>query len=261
VAEGLALVEGAGAGAAPALPIGFPYLGILLWTLSLALSVLPFIGYGRTQRLQGFVRDPRLAALGWFFLLYGIATLVQSGGVVVLWHGEGLQPTPFHFNETFNGTVNGTAGERAFHVRFTNSTGEMVRDHFAVAARPAWPFWLHHGLVLAALGVVAYAYLRPAVTAAAGALAAVPFFTVSNAVIQSAEMLLALVPTVVSVLNWRRRRTKGSLQVAVGFGLLALAHLASVAVVFVRPPALVPLFDVLALAGIATLVFAVPRAP
>ena len=240
----------------PGTGFGFPYLGLLLWGLSLALAVLPFIGYGRTQRLQGFVRDPRLAALGWFFLLYGIAAIVQSGGAVVFFHGEAAgNATAF--------PVNGTPGpEFAVHAENGTGAGGFVRgDRFVVAARPAWPFWIHHGLVLAALGVVAYAYVRPAATPAAAALAAVPFFLVSNAVFQSAETLLALVPTVMSTVNWRQRRTAGSLQVAVGFGLLALAHLASMGVVFLRPPVLVPLFDVLALAGISTLVLAVPRGP
>ncbi|MFA5944742.1 MAG: hypothetical protein WC876_09775, partial [Candidatus Thermoplasmatota archaeon] len=160
----------------------------------------------------------------------------------------------------FNGTSDSAGSFQVFHGNGTG--GGLSGDRFIVEARLGWPFWLHHILVISALAIVAYAYVRPSsLESGAAALAAVPFFLVSNAVLQSAEALLALVPTVMSVINWRQRRTKGSLQVAVGFGLLAVAHLAFVGVLFLRPPVIIPFFDVLALAGIATLVFAVPRGP
>lgn len=254
---------------------------ILFLLLPLAMAILPFIGYGRTQRLQAFVRDPRLTALGWFFLLYGASAVVQSGGGFVVFYAGDPGPDDaftIPLNDTDgsrrdvhwgpgggevhvqrmdanatsgNGTMNGTAGQRVDHIRHALRAGPVF-----------WPFWLHHGLVIAALLVVAIAYIRPSSpTLGAAALAGVPFFVVGNAMLQTVEAVLALVPFVMALLNWRQRQTRGSLQVAIGFLLLALAHLAFVPLVLTRPPALVPLFDILALAGIATLVFAVPRGP
>ncbi len=255
----------------------------LLLLLPVALAILPFIGYGRTQRLQAFVRDPRLTALGWFFLLYGASAIVQSGGgFVVFYSGGPGGPDDGTLTLPFNATGDGDqafgvaygSGDRAFVVApgdgneaAGNGTGNWTEgpriDRQVFRAGPAlWPFWLHHALVIAALLVVAVAYVRPsAPTLQTGMLAAVPFFVVGNAMLQTVEAVLALVPFVMTLLNWRQRRTAGSLQVALGFLLIALAHLAFVPLVLTQPPLLVPLFDILALAGIATLVFAVPRGP
>lgn len=285
----------------------------LLGVLPMALVALPFIGYARTQRLQAFGRDPRLAALGLFFLLYGLASVVQSGGVVAVYIGDegpGFQEAVRCVADEGNGTMrctqgappafgasptaasgpwpagapangNGTAGEPWPGGPDGNGTGNgtwswapgegrRIDRIFTVPVQRMWPFWLHHGLALAALAAASFAYLRPAslegnghgsVAPAVVGIGALPTIVVASAILQTAEALLALVPAVLAAVNWRRRRTPGSLQVAAGFALLAASHLAALAVVVVRPLVLVPVFDLLALAGIATLVLAVPRGP
>lgn len=283
---------------------GWAYLLVLL---PMALVALPFIGYARTQRLQAFGRDPRLASLGLFFLLYGLASVVQSGGVVAVYIGDGgpgFEEAVQCVTDQANGTVHCTRGEPPFLATgpaastpawgsgapangttgpwgtqgngtdngtwaWEPGAGQRIDRIFTVPVQRMWPFWLHHGLVIVALAVASFAYLRPAGSegnggmAAGGAVgfAALPAVVVASAVLQTAEALLALVPAVLAAVNWRRRRTPGSLQVAAGFALLAASHLAALAVVVVRPLVLVPLFDLLALAGIATLVLAMPRGP
>jgi hypothetical protein len=267
--------------------------------LPMALVALPFIGYARTQRLQGFARDPRLAALGLFFLLYGLASVVQTGGLVAVYIGDGPPPFSGHegdggaihcITDDANGTVHctrsspGSSGDLNTSKPAPpgrNGTGEFryrIEDRLTVPVQRLWTFWLHHGLVLASLAVASYAYIRPSredrhgdggnggTGGSGGAsngkmLVALPFLVLANAVLQSLEAILALMPAVLAFINWRSRRTPGSLQVALGFALLALAHIAVLGVFIVRPLVFVPVFDLLALAGIATLVFAVPRGP
>lgn len=245
----------------------------LLSLLSMALVALPFIGYARTQRLQGVMRDPRLAALGLFFLLYGLAAVVQSGGMVAVWAsdegpfpppGTGARIGPEGMGENGTATIGAAANERSFAVAAGNGTGNgTFVDQFVFHVRTPWTFWLHHGLVIAALAVASFAYVRPAQGMAA--MAAMPVVFATHAVLQTVEAVLALLPAVLAFLNWRARRTRGSLQVALGFWLLAVSHIASVAFVLARtdlsfrPLFAVPLFELFALAGITTLVLAVPR--
>ncbi len=187
-----------------------------------------FLGYARTRRLQPYLQNTGLQSLGRFFLLYGIASVIRFGFTVVA-------------------------------ILAGRSDAALLAD--PVALPDSWPlafhFFVTHGLLIAALGVVAVEYLRGARGIAGGLLA------IAAVSLPLVEAVLAAVPAVITLANQRGRHTRRSRHIALGFTLLALGHLMLVplanATTFPSAFHLVVASQLLALLGALALVFALPR--
>jgi len=209
---------------------------IVLGVVPLLRAPFLFVGYARTRRLQRDVGDPRLRALGWFFLLYGLATVFL-----------------FVLHITFPLEQQG--------IDVGSLAGQLLLpDHAPLAA---WALlWIRHALILAALLPVASAYLRRPGVLESTAPALLPL-ALGMMALQTFEAALALLPAVLTFRNYRGRHTRRSRDVATGFGLLAAGHLGLVLILLDPPRAvaahLIVLGQILALGGAIRLALSVPR--
>lgn len=212
---------------APAWPI---IVGVQLATAAVA-------GFGawRAASLHGIYPDRRLTRLSLFFGLFAAAVAVHAVGGAQIWlsGAEGpLGPPP------------GAPPPPPGAPRMLDLANPL-----------SWHVPLHHALLLAALvvGVVAFTGTRAGATTAL----ILPAFLVPGATLL--EALLSLYVAARGAWNhYAVRRTRGSLRVAVGFGLFFLGHLAFY--LLREPGAPRPLVgEFLALAGVLVLATALPR--
>lgn len=210
----------------PAVPLG--HLQVLELLVLLLVTPFLFVGYTRTRRLQPYLAAPGLQALGRFFLLYGIASLIRFGftiAALVAGRDAALLADPVF--------VSANSGPLLFHSLLT------------------------HGLLVMALGLVASHYLRNARGLAAGLVA------VAAVGLPLVEAILAAVPAVITLANQRGRHTRRSRHIALGFSLIAIGHLALVPLAsvetFYGAFHWVVLSQLLSLLGALALVFALPR--
>lgn len=188
-----------------------------------------FVGYARTRRLQPYLATPGLQALGRFFLLYGIASVIRVAFALVA-------------------IAAGRSGAAwlADPVHIPSASGPLLLHSL-----------LTHAFLLGALGVVAVHYLRHARGMAAALLG------VAAVTLPLAEAILAAVPAVLTLANQRGRHTRRSRHVAAGFLLVAVGHLVLVPLANVHTLHgafhWVLASQLLAMLGALTLVFALPR--
>lgn len=211
----------------PAVALG--HLQVLELVVLLLVTPFLFVGYARTRRLQPYLTAPGLQALGRFFLLYGIASVIRFGFTLVALatghHDVSLLADPV--------LVPAGSGPLLFHSLLT------------------------HALLVVALGLVASHYLRNARGLAAGLVA------VAAVGLPLVEAILAAVPAVITLANQRGRHTRRSRHIALGFSLIAIGHLALVPLAsvetFYGAFHWVVLSQLLSLLGALALVFALPR--
>jgi len=188
-----------------------------MWGLALAAAAVLVASYAavRARRLTALV--PAAIPLAWFFLLMAAATLVHIA--TALW-------------------VQDTA--------VLERQGAGLLDVL---------FWLHHALLLAALGAAVYPYVRQATVAAVA-----PVLLVAEPVLRGIEATVLLLLTARTAWNHHQRATEGSLRVAAAFLLLTLGHsvfLADAAPLGARSP----WGEGAVLAGLVLLTASLPREP
>jgi hypothetical protein len=213
--------------------VALGHLQILELAVLLLTTPFLFLGYVRTRRLQPYLGTTGLQALGRFFLLYGLASLIRFGFAVVAMVAGASHATLL-----------------ADPVLLPTASGPLLFHSL-----------LTHALLLAALGVVAAQYLRNARGFAASFVAVA---SVAAVALPLAEAVLAAVPAVITLANQRGRHTRRSRHVALGFALVATGHLLLVplAAASTLHGAFhwVAASQLLALFGALALVFALPRA-
>ena len=208
------------------------------WALVLAHLLLPIAlatvaGFGawRCWRLSRYAQDARLLRLMWFYGLFAASIVPMA-----IWTGRLAAEV---------GNL-GTGGVGGWH------------DAFAGAERVDGFLLAHHALMLASLAVAVQAFgHKRAQGAPVLALALVSFAPFIFAAL-ALEAAMTLYLAVRAILNHRRRRTPGALQVAAGFLLFFIGHLGFF--LFHEPAsARAPFGDVFALVGLVLLVRLLPR--
>lgn len=206
--------------------------------LPVAGALVAAFGAVRCWRLLRYGDDPRLRKLMWFYGLF--ATSLVS---VAIWTARLALD------------VGEAAGFVDGHAQLVEAWGAALSgterlDVFLV---------LHHGLLLASLGVAVDAFrARPA--AAAGVAAATLVGALGATVLGAlaVEAALALYLAIRAIINHHKRKTPGALQVAAGFLLFFAGHLGYF--LFHEPAvARTPLGDLAALLGLILLVRLLPR--
>ncbi len=198
----------------------------LLWVaVPLLMAALPIVGWVRTRRLQTSPPDPRLRAFQWFFALYAAGVVFRFGSMLVLMVLAPSEP------------------------RLPPSDDARLLFEGAGIASTAF--------TVAALGAVAFTYVRrtgPAV------MAALPPFLVWRVGTDVLSAALALIPAWFALQNHRANPNPRTLRISIGFGLLALGQLGFIGFLIRDAFVLGPFSQAVALAGMATLVTAFPPA-
>lgn len=217
------------------------------WALVVAHVALPLTvaaaaawGAWRCWGLSRNARDARLLNLMWFYGLFA-ASLVSFA----IWTGR--------LAASVGATLSGGPSPGL------SETLSIMHGDFAAAQRIDLFLIAHHALMLASLTIAVRAFSRKRAPAAwVAAIVGLSFLGPSILVALALEGALTMYLAVRAIMNHRRRRTPGALQVAAGFLLFALGHLSFL--VFYRPGgARSPIGDVLSLLGIVLLVRLLPR--